>query len=154
MLRFVSFDIVFQEVPDETTLALNISNCPHHCKGCHSPWLWGDNGEVLDEAALDVLMKDYGRTITCVCFMGGDGDLAGLYRMAAYVRKAFPSLKTAWYSGLSALPEGFPYECFDYVKIGPYIEDMGPLKSPDTNQRFYAIENGDLTDRTSRFWKK
>ena len=28
MLKYANFDIVFQEVPDEVTLAINISNCP------------------------------------------------------------------------------------------------------------------------------
>jgi hypothetical protein len=27
---------------------------------------------------------------------------------------------------------------FDYIKVGPYIEDLGPLTSPTTNQIFYC----------------
>ena len=30
MLKYANYDIVFQEVPDEVTLAINISNCPNH----------------------------------------------------------------------------------------------------------------------------
>ena len=36
MLKYANFDIVFQEVPEEVTLAINISNCPNQCPGCHS----------------------------------------------------------------------------------------------------------------------
>ena len=35
MLKYVNTGIVFQEIPDEVTLAINISGCPCHCPGCH-----------------------------------------------------------------------------------------------------------------------
>ena len=44
MLKYVNTDIVFQEIPDEVTLAVNISNCPCRCPGCHSEYLWEDVG--------------------------------------------------------------------------------------------------------------
>ena len=50
MLKYVDTKIVFREVPDEITLCINISNCPCHCKGCHSPYLAEDIGTVLDES--------------------------------------------------------------------------------------------------------
>ena len=39
MLKYVDTKVVFAEVPDEVTLAINISNCPCHCDGCHSEYL-------------------------------------------------------------------------------------------------------------------
>lgn len=39
--------VVFAEVPDEVTLAINISNCPCQCKGCHSSYLAQDIGTEL-----------------------------------------------------------------------------------------------------------
>ena len=39
MLKYAGYDIVFQEIPDEVTLALNLSGCPNGCPGCHSPHL-------------------------------------------------------------------------------------------------------------------
>lgn len=47
MLKYVNTGVVFQEIPDEVTLAVNISNCPCRCPGCHSRYLWGDVGEPL-----------------------------------------------------------------------------------------------------------
>ena len=38
------FDVVFQEIPGEVTLALNLSGCPNRCAGCHSPHLWEEVG--------------------------------------------------------------------------------------------------------------
>ena len=47
MLRYYNFDIVFAEIPEEVTLAINITNCPNRCVGCHSPHLQQDIGENL-----------------------------------------------------------------------------------------------------------
>lgn len=74
MLRYADYDIVFQEIPDEVTLAINLSNCPNHCKGCHSAYLMEDVGEPLTEESLSTLLGKYGKAITCVCFMGGDAS--------------------------------------------------------------------------------
>lgn len=39
MLKYVDTAIVFSEIPDEVTLAINISGCPNKCKNCHSQYL-------------------------------------------------------------------------------------------------------------------
>lgn len=150
-LRFADYDIVFQEVPDETTLALNLSGCPHRCEGCHSPHLREDIGEELTPEALDRLLARYSG-VTCVGLMGGDGDLQAVEQMAAYIHTL--GLRTAWYTGRTTLPDGWHLEHFDYIKIGPYIEALGGLKSPKTNQRFYRVAEGKMQDITSLFWKQ
>lgn len=154
MLKYVDYDIVFQEIPDETVLALNISNCPNHCKGCHSPYLMEDNGNVLTEDELIILLKKYGNAITCVCFMGGDSAPAEIVRLAGFLHKQrIAPVKVGWYSGKPELPDGFETDGFQYIKIGPYIENLGGLKSATTNQRLYEIEEGEMKDITSVFWK-
>ena len=65
MLRYVDYDIVFQEIPDEVTLAINLSNCPNRCKGCHSPHLLENVGESLTEESLGHLLQKYGKAVTC-----------------------------------------------------------------------------------------
>jgi anaerobic ribonucleoside-triphosphate reductase activating protein len=42
---------------------------------------------------------------------------------------------------------------FDYIKLGPYLAHLGPLKSRRTNQRLYKVVGGTLHDITSRFWQ-
>ena len=151
-MKFASFDIVFQEVPDEVTLALNITSCPFHCKGCHSPHLWEDTGDILDEQALESLLDQYGNAVTCVAFMGGDAEAGEVYRFARWVHRQ--GYKTAWYTGRSEIPKDCPMSDFDYIKVGPYIESLGGLKSRTTNQRFYRVNHdGTLSDITARFWK-
>lgn len=152
MLKIASYDVVFQDVPGEVTLSLNLSQCPNCCPGCHSPQLQEDIGYPLDDDMMNDLLDRYGRDVTCVCFMGGDREPQEVMRLAALVRKR--GLKTAWYSGRQQLPECFDAAALDYVKVGPYIESRGPLTSPDTNQIMYRIDDGKLTDITDRFKKK
>jgi len=147
-MKVASFDIVFQEIPGEVTLALNLSNCPCHCPGCHSQHLAQDIGEPVTEALLDSLTGRYKGLITCVAFMGGDAAPDEVVKWAEYVRP----LKTAWYSGRTIMPKD--EKAFDYVKLGPYIESLGGLKSPTTNQRLYKREDDDWIDITNSFWKK
>jgi anaerobic ribonucleoside-triphosphate reductase activating protein len=82
MLKVASFDIVFQEIPGEVTLALNLANCPCHCPGCHSQHLAEDIGEELNESLMDGLIGRYGSMITCVAFMGGDAEPEEVARWA------------------------------------------------------------------------
>lgn len=154
MLKFVNTSVVFLEIPDETTLSINISNCPNHCPGCHSPYLWEDIGEELDEAAIDTLVAEVRESITCVCFMGGDADLERLQQLADYVHAKYPAFKLGWYSGRIRLPRSFDRQKFDYIKLGPYLAHLGPLNSPTTNQRMYRkLADGSFEDITSRFRK-
>ena len=145
MLKCYSYDIVCQEIPDEITLAVNISCCPNRCPGCHSPWLWDDEGEPMDDVMLTDLIGTYSSAITCFCFMGGDANPEEIERLAKMIKLRFPGLKTAWYSGKETIPHGFDYRCMDFIKLGPYIESRGGLRSPKTNQVLYQItEKGDF----------
>ena len=151
MLKYVNYNVVFQEVPDEISLAINISNCPHRCKNCHSQYLWDDIGNVLIND-LDNLISMYKPYITCVCFMGGDQDIYDLEDCLRIVKNG--GLKTCVYSGRnSTVLFEKNLDLYDYIKVGKYIEDLGGLSSPKTNQRFYKVENGNLTDKTNIFWK-
>ena len=156
MLKYVNFDIVFQEIPDEVTLAINISNCPNGCQGCHSPFLQKDTGEPLTEEFLIYLLSEYGESVTCFCFMGGDSDPDEIVRLAGFLHThSQTAINIGWYSGKQYLPSSFYTKDFRYIKLGPYIERSGSLKSATTNQRLYKIdENGEMTDITFRFRKE
>lgn len=155
MLKYVNTGVVFQEIPDEVTLSINLSNCPCHCPGCHSQYLWQNIGTPLTVLALEGLVRDYGKDITCVCFMGGDAEPEYVGVLARYLRREHPELKVAWYSGRVRISSAVRKSDFDYIKVGPYIKHLGCLKDRTTNQRLYKRAAGDdFTDITSRFWKK
>ncbi|MBQ0074725.1 MAG: anaerobic ribonucleoside-triphosphate reductase activating protein [Prevotella sp.] len=153
-MKYVNTGVVFQEIPDEVTLSINISNCPCHCIGCHSEYLWDDIGDPLNAISLGSLLHDYAHDITCLCFMGGDAEPQSVNNLASWVRDNYPTLKIGWYSGRSKLSEEISLDNFDYIKLGPYIEAKGALNKPTTNQRLYSIHSGEMTDITERFWKK
>ncbi|PIE87792.1 MAG: anaerobic ribonucleoside-triphosphate reductase activating protein [Bacteroidetes bacterium] len=150
MLKYVDYDIVFQEIPDEVTLAINLSNCPNRCKGCHSPHLMRDIGEPLTEEVLAAMLERYGQQVTCVCFMGGDVAPSTVAHLAAFVRQQSQGrVKTGWYSGRDQLASQCDLSCFDFVKIGAYREHLGGLDVKTTNQRLYKVTEGvHLTDIT------
>ena len=155
MLKYVNTGIVFQEIPDEVTLAINISGCPCHCPGCHSHYLWEDIGLPLNTDAIDAFIDQYGRNITCIAFMGGDGDPKGVDMLAQYIHEEHPQYKVAWYSGRVRITSAVNKSDFDYIKVGPYLKHLGPLKSSTTNQRLYRQnDTGEFEDITSRFWRK
>lgn len=151
MTKYWNYDVVFSEIPDEVTLAINITNCPNHCKGCHSAFLADDIGEELIPSVLDSVIKKCGG-ITCVAFMGGDAAPEEIDDLANHVKET-TLLCTAWYSGKEELSDKINLNNFDYIKLGPYMEEFGPLNKKTTNQRLYKIVNSELINITYKFWK-
>ena len=159
MLKYVDVMETFSEVPDEISLCINISNCPCHCKGCHSPYLAEDVGEDLTfDKLLYLCYKHNG--ISCVSFMGGDSDPSYINKLAAVIKESELPIKTAWYSGRQELSDKIDLKNFDYIKLGPYVEEKGPLNNHNTNQKFYEVCRMSklppkfvLKDITNKFWK-
>lgn len=156
-MKFISIEIVFSEIPDEITLAINITGCKIRCQDCHSKHLWEDIGEELTTDALNTAIEG-NDGVSCICFMGGRfGELKTLLE---FIRINYPKLRTAWYTGESELPrtDGL-LEMLDYIKIGPYIKENGGLDNQNTNQRMYRItsdKNGRrvLSDITNKFQRQ
>ena len=103
-MKFYNYDIVFQEIPGEVTLAVNITNCPNHCKNCHSPHLWEDQGEELTPEVVDLLMARYKGLATCICLMGGDGEKPEVEKLAGHIHSK-GNMKVGWYSGRDEMPK-------------------------------------------------
>lgn len=157
MLKYTDAQVTFAEVPNEIILCINISNCPCHCKGCHSAYLAEDVGYLLTHAQIDSnIMANRG--ISCVCFMGGDSEPDQINFWAEYIKEKY-GLKVAWYSGRQELSKDIDLMNFDFIKLGPYDEERGPLNKRTTNQRFYKVfhfSTGrcELIDITHKFWRE
>ena len=156
MLKYTDTKVVFAEVPDEITLAINISGCPCNCENCHSPYLAKDIGERLDFDSLNKIIND-NIGVTCISFMGGDINPNDVNSLAEFIRAEYPELKVAWYSGRQELSKDINLKNFDYVKLGPYIKDKGPINCKTTNQVLLEIEvvQGKVftKDITAKFWE-
>ena len=120
------------------------------------------------------LIEEY-NGITCVGFMGGDNDHLTLAKLFKYVKQEF-GLNVGWYSGKEYKVEQIGLESVDFIyniynipnqqyidflKIGPYKQECGPLDSKTTNQMYFhntglssnpSIMIGE--NETGLFWKK
>ena len=158
MIKYFETLVTFAEIPDEITLCINITNCPCNCNGCHSSYLSKDIGEELNNDVLDKLISD-NSGISCIAFMGGDSSPKEINDLAKYVKDKYP-ISVAWYSGRQELSKDINLDNFDYIKLGPYIKELGPLTSKTTNQRLYQYGKlfSDYTidkcwrDITYKFW--
>lgn len=158
MIKYLETLVTFAEIPDEITLCINITNCPCNCNGCHSSYLSKDIGEELNNDVLDKLISD-NSGISCIAFMGGDSSPKEINDLAKYVKDKY-SISVAWYSGRQELSKDINLDNFNYIKLGPYIKELGPLTSKTTNQRLYQYGKlfSDYTidkcwrDITYKFW--
>lgn len=158
MLKYVDTKVTFAEVPDEITLCINITGCKNGCKNCHSSYLAEDIGTPLNWNSLEFDLINNNKGITCISFMGGDSEPSRINILSKYIKDNYPSIKTAWYSGRQELSKDIDLKNFDYIKLGPYVEELGPLNSKTTNQRMYKVvkqnDNYGLVDITDKFWKE
>lgn len=157
MLKYLDTKVTFSEVPNEITLCIGITGCKIGCKNCHSSYLAEDIGVSLSEAGLTLLIEA-NKGISCVSFMGGDASPKEINLYASFIKSMYPDLKVAWYSGRQELSDKIDLWNFDYIKLGPYNEEYGPLNKRTTNQRFYKVFHtsmgkSKLCDITNRFWR-
>jgi len=106
--------------------------------------------------------------VDCFLFLGEGRDPERLLELASHVRSL--GLIPALYSGRREV-DGPYWEVFDYIKVGPYIPENGPLNNPLTNQRLYRALGAEekapegvefrmrasgrrFVDITSRFWHR
>ena len=149
VLRYSSEEIVWQEVPGETSLAYTITGCPVGCKGCHSVDTWpvGSGIELLPDY-FSKRLNDYQGLITCVLFLGGEWHHEALLQLLKLAKSQ--GLKTCLYTGLESIPSEITKQ-LDYLKTGPWVAARGGLDSRATNQRFMNLRSGELLN--VRFWQ-
>lgn len=145
-IKYVSTCIALQEVPDEISLIINVSGCPHHCEDCHSQYLWEYKGNYLADD-IDRIISEQGEYVTCICLMGGDYNIAELNEVLSYIK--LRGYKTCAYLGCDSIPQEL---CVvDYLKIGSYKKEYGGLDKPTTNQRFYKRMKDQYINITEQF---
>jgi anaerobic ribonucleoside-triphosphate reductase activating protein len=147
-MKYNSYNIVFQEVPDEISICFSIVGCPKNCPGCHSADLKGDPGIELLEIDFKKILFKYKGYASCVCFLGGEwfSDISKYLKISQQ-----EGFKTCLYTGEDEIIESLvPF--LDYIKIGHYDFSLGPLTSKVTNQRLLDLRNN--IDLTYKFWNK
>ena len=132
-------------------VALFVSGCSHHCRGCHNPESWNpDNGkeftEETKEKLFELVSKPYvdGLTLT-----GGDplfcDNIEEITKLCIEFKQKFPN-KTIWlYTGYE-FEQVKHLELFRFVDVvvdGPYIEELRDITLPfrgSSNQKIIKIK--------------
>lgn len=141
VLVYKNVDVVFQEVPNEISLAFSMAGCPFRCVGCHSPELWTEQkGKNLTLEVLESYLQQYNNLITCVLFMGGEWKPDGLLTLIDKANEY--GLKTCLYTGADSVPDKLMAK-LNYLKTGQWLEQLGGLSSPTTNQTFINVKTGE-----------
>lgn len=140
-MRYKDYDIVLQEVPNEISLSFTITGCRLACDGCHSPYLWKEgSGSELTPEVFTYILNRYKSMISCVLFMGGEWEPDNLINLLIISKEM--GLKTALYSGLEHIDYDI-FEKLDYLKLGPWIKELGGLSSEMTNQKFINVNTSE-----------
>lgn len=140
--------VLFREVPSEVSLAFQITGCRKMCSGCHSTFLWKEQGTLLTEAHLQDLLDKYDGMLSCVLFFGGEWHESALITLLKLCEAN--GLKTCLYTGEDDVSCEIKSH-LTYLKVGEYIESRGGLDSENTNQKFLRLS--DESDMTKRFRK-
>lgn len=144
-MKYLRVGIAFQEIPDEISLAFEITNCPYSCKGCHSPELQQDIGTELTlelfRSFIHENMCNSQLLISCILFLGGDHHHNELIELCK-IAKSY-GLKTALYTGSNRVSKDI-LNVLDWIKLGGYDESKGALGSETTNQILQLVK--DLTE--------
>ncbi|MDX1705920.1 anaerobic ribonucleoside-triphosphate reductase activating protein [Pseudidiomarina sp.] len=146
-LRYSAEQVVFQEVPGQVSLAYTITGCPVGCKGCHSVDSWPvGSGQSLTPEYLASRLQQYRKLISCVLFLGGEWQPQALIELLKLSREH--GLHTCLYTGYDDVSLAIRQQ-LTFLKTGPWVEALGGLTSPTTNQRFVDLRNQQLLN--SRF---
>lgn len=146
MLKYRSLQTSFSSVDSEISVAIEITNCPHKCDGCHSPELCEDIGSEICPDNIEMIllpfMDFYAKPLfTCIVFMGGDHDSETLVNILERCKKSFPKVKLCLYTGSEYINPKI-FNLLNYLKVGKYNKELGGLDSKNTNQRFIRIKEG------------
>lgn len=165
-IYYYSPQVTFREVPDEISLTIP-TLCYKHCSlDCNSKFCWvenweGEKDELTQDVLRDLINKNKG--ITCITIMTSLNyeSLEKLF-FSIKVRSDYP-YRTALYIGEDVDEKFFEkykrlINVLDYIKVGAFKKEFGPLDNPNTNQRFYKINHlygkNVIEDITYKFYKK
>ena len=167
-LYYYNPQVTFREVPDEISLTIP-GLCYQHCsQECNSKFCWVENWkeekkELTWPILNNLIYKNPG--ITCVTFMTSL-NFRAINELCILVQEVYPELKIALYIGQDL---GFLIHCqafrdlnfdfLDYIKVGKFDKNFGPLDNPNTNQKFFKINHNvegknEFEDITYKFLQK
>lgn len=113
-------------------VVLWVAGCNHHCKNCHNPITWDENGGIpFDKAAEDELFESLSKPfIDGITFSGGDplfpNNRKEVFRLIRKVRKLHPE-KTIWlYTGYTweQIKDLEGISDIDVIAEGKFVDEL------------------------------
>lgn len=132
-------------------VVLWVAGCNHHCKNCHNPITWDENGGLLfDKAAEDELFEALDKPyIDGITFSGGDplfpNNRSEIFRLIKKCRSQYPE-KTIWlYTGYTweEIKNLDGIQDIDVIAEGEFIEELKDNNLPwvgSSNQRVIKVK--------------
>lgn len=113
-------------------VVLWVSGCNHHCKGCHNPITWDENGGVpfdaeAEEELFEALNKPH---IAGITFSGGDplfpNNREEVFRLIKKCRKELPEKNIWLYTGYlwEEIKDLDGIADIDVIAEGEFIEEL------------------------------
>lgn len=139
MLNYLKKSVCFQEVPNEISLTFSIAGCPRHCFNCSWKSIEKqEQAKPLTNSVYSRFLNKYKGLASCVLFLGGDWETQDLITKLKMAKEK--GYKTCLYTGceMNLVHEDIKNN-LDFIKVGPYVEELGGLNSPKTNQRFIDL---------------
>ena len=115
---------------NKSTYEIHISGCKNNCKGCHNKEMQDfEYGEELDIDKYIKKLKKRTKLYDAICVMGGDllsQDFDEASHFTYALRLNFRRKELWLFTGVKGihLVPKWAKECFDYIKVGPYIENL------------------------------
>ena len=131
--------ITLNEVPNKVAVFIEFNNCHLKCEGCHSTHLHSDmfDGEKTDiKFILSYEEKQIDKGAEYIVLMGGDTNgvqKEDLYLLIDRLAEIAPVMLYSGSEDISILTE----TNLTLLKTGGYIEELGGLLSPTTNQKVF-----------------
>ncbi len=136
-MKYLNYDILIKEIPWKMSLCFAMTGCNIKCSGCHSKELWDSNNwkeltlEVIEELALK-----YKGLFDVILFFGGEWNGQQFITLLEQLKTKGYSL--ALYTWLNSIGQNIK-QYLDYLKTGPYVQELGGLESETTNQRLFSL---------------
>lgn len=155
-LPIINKGITFNEIPNRVAVFFEIGQCKQNCKNCHSELfmktrlakdLWTS---LEDMVSYVELQKKHGAN--AIVIMGGtNNEGVGLHHLVQVIDALSGILPVGLYSGI---PDNtFIHrllksdKVLTWLKTGEYIDELGGLTEPKTNQKFYELKDGKYVEQ-------
>ena len=160
-LPVMNYGITLSEIPNRIAVFFEIGDCILNCENCHSPNLSHEkyDGTTMNvRKMIEIIKHYYSLGADAIVFMGG--LRSNCVSPSDFIKCVLSPLYEKGYDiGMYDGSPGFnnfnitSMHFLKWIKIGNYIETLGPLTEPNTNQ-FFLEKNDGWEDKTYEYFKK